>query len=353
MLGLLDELAKSDRISESTARNYINNLYTLNNKKPFKNLAFLKNKTQVMTALKPYADTTQRTFLAGIVSVLDMVKGKRGYGKLLGEYRTILNDKAKEIEARPKNVKNGKQEEAWLDWEEIQKIKDDLKDKVVDIHGRRQITLPQRNTLLQYVILSLFTDIPPRRNQDYSLMYVIKKEYPGLSEDKNYYSIDDQKLIFNKYKTAKTYGKVEIDISDNPPLKDALRLYLIHHPHKPARWGKTKEIPLLVKNDGTPFSSVNGITRLLHKIFKKKIGSSMLRHIYLTTKYGDQLTEMKEDAEAMGHSTDQQRDYIKNEDEEDLKTEVKNERTVVEVTDEDMDIKGGGIEAVLEGLKKE
>ena len=39
----------------------------------------------------------------------------------------------------------------------------------------------------------------------------------------------------------------------------------------------------------------------------------MLRHIYLSSKYGDTLEEMKQDTNAMGHSLNQQRDYIKNE----------------------------------------
>jgi hypothetical protein len=40
----------------------------------------------------------------------------------------------------------------------------------------------------------------------------------------------------------------------------------------------------------------------------------MLRHIYLSDKYKDQNEEMKKDAEAMGHSLDLQRAYIKKDD---------------------------------------
>jgi hypothetical protein len=36
----------------------------------------------------------------------------------------------------------------------------------------------------------------------------------------------------------------------------------------------------------------------------------MLRHIYLTHKYGNKLTEMQEDASRMAHSVSQQKDYI-------------------------------------------
>jgi hypothetical protein len=37
----------------------------------------------------------------------------------------------------------------------------------------------------------------------------------------------------------------------------------------------------------------------------------MLRHIFLSSKYGNTLEEMKEDSSAMGHSVSQQKDYIK------------------------------------------
>jgi len=37
----------------------------------------------------------------------------------------------------------------------------------------------------------------------------------------------------------------------------------------------------------------------------------MLRHIYLSSKYGGLVSEQKEDADAMGHSLGEQKDYIK------------------------------------------
>jgi len=71
-------------------------------------------------------------------------------------------------------------------------------------------------------------------------------------------------------------------------------------------------VPFLVQPSGKPFN-VNGITRVLNRIFGKKVGSSLLRHIYLTGKYGKILEEQKKDAEAMANSVDMQnKTYIKN-----------------------------------------
>ena len=43
--------------------------------------------------------------------------------------------------------------------------------------------------------------------------------------------------------------------------------------------GKTA-VPFLVSPGGVPITALNGITRILNKIFGKKIGSSMLRTIF-------------------------------------------------------------------------
>jgi hypothetical protein len=322
MVKLLEDL-KSKGIADTTANMYLTNLLTLNNKKPFSNLSFLKHKDQILSALTPYAESTRRTFLAGIVSVLSLFKDKPTFGKVYKDYQEILNEKSREAEAEPKNVRTKKQEDNWIDLEDILKIKNEYADAVKSLSTRKQATIEERNKLLDFLVLSLYTEIPPRRNQDYAVMYVVKKWSPSLPDDRNYYSLEDHKLIFQKYKTAKTYGLNDIDISTNEPLIHAINLYLKHHPLKPAKMGKSTMFPLLVKPDGSPLSPVNGITRLLNKIFKKNVGSSMLRHIYLTGKYGDVLEEMEKDSAVMSHSLSQQKDYIKNGDKDDDKKEDK------------------------------
>jgi integrase len=108
------------------------------------------------------------------------------------------------------------------------------------------------------------------------------------------------------YKTAKSYGEQTEDVPAE--LQSTLAAYIKHHPLAKA---KAREFRLLVKADGSPLNSVNAITRILNKIFGKKIGSSMLRHIYLSSKYGQTNNDMEETAKAMAHSVSQQKDYIK------------------------------------------
>ena len=79
--------------------------------------------------------------------------------------------------------------------------------------------------------------------------------------------------------------------------------------------GKQKGDYLFTNKNGSPLQR-NGLTKHLQTIFKKfypnkNVSSSMLRHIYLTSKYGDVKEEMKKDAELLAHSGSMQQQYIK------------------------------------------
>jgi hypothetical protein len=133
-------------------------------------------------------------------------------------------------------------------------------------------------------------------------------KYKNYDDKKdNYVQIDPHKqiynLVFNKYKTDKTYqGQViEIPVALRPILIDFIR-------HKSEDDGDF----LLTKRNGSPFQN-NDLGKVLEGFFKKKIGTSMLRHIYLSEKYKDlpALNEMKETAREMGHSVGQALEYIK------------------------------------------
>jgi hypothetical protein len=69
-------------------------------------------------------------------------------------------------------------------------------------------------------------------------------------------------------------------------------------------------VKFLVYADGEPVSQLNAITRILNSALGKGTGSSKLRHAYLTDKYGKLSEEQAEDAEKMGHSVAQQKEYI-------------------------------------------
>ena len=239
-------------------------------------------------------------------SVLSLVADKSTYKATYNYWREKMLEAKKERDGKPIHEKTERQEENWLTWEEVQKKKEELQKAVDEFVGAKHITTAQYDKLLHFVVLSLYTDIAPRRNQDFLDMYVIKKYTKDHDGDKNYYDLTHNKFIFNKYKTAKKWGQQMVDVPAE--LQTTLAKFIKHHPLAKQ---KTKEYKLLVKQDGSNLNSVNAITRMLNRIFGKKVGSSMLRHAYLSSKYGEASKEMEEDARDMGHSLTQQKEYIK------------------------------------------
>ena len=287
----------------TTATQYIQTLYSLHDKKPFKNLAFLRDTDRITTALQDKAISTQKTIVAVILSALDFYKRSASYKKTYQYYDTLYTEKKDALLDTQDGTKTETQENNWVDWNSVLEKKTELRKAVQEMAKEPRLTAPQYDTLLAYVALSLYTDIPPRRNQDFMDMVVVQKEPTDTS--KNYYVLENHTFVFNKYKTSKTYGKQVIPVPNSPesPLIDTLDFYLKRHPLVPkGRLTKKMEIPLLVKQDGSQLNTVNGMTRLLQRIFGKRVGSSMLRHSYLTMKYGDVKSELEDDTKQMAHS---------------------------------------------------
>lgn len=308
MLQMVSNLVKDRGVAESTANQYIQSLYSLHNKTPFNNLSWLKDTVEIEKRLAEFAPSTQKSYVSAVVSFLTAFKDKPTYKKVYQHYYDLMMKTDSTVKEAP-NTKTDKQRENWVEWEDVEEKRVELRKQMLEFGGKKHISPSQYDILLRYVVLSLYTDIQPRRNQDYMDMWVVKKWTDDMPKDKNYLDLGGAKFpkqfIFNKYKTAKKYGQQIIEIPDTgeQPLGDALFSYLRHHPLNNA---KTKEYKFLVAHDGTPLTTVNAITRILNKIFGKKIGSSQLRHIYITNKYGDQIESMREDSLAMGHSIDEQ-----------------------------------------------
>ncbi len=329
----LHKLFLSKGLAEGTADNYVKSLFVLNNKKPFKTLGFLRHHEDIANIIAPYALSTKKTYLNTILHTLyhTGMENKPIYKGLKKRYEIML----KELEDTPVPKVSEKQKENWIPWEDIVAKREEL-ETLVEAFPKSKLSQAQYDILLQWVILSLYTLYPPRRNKDYQNMVVTSNYSDTMPKDRNYLSIgvvsdgkhkgqhniEGAEFIFNDYKTASTYGTVVA--TDLPPkLRDVFNTYLDYHPQiTKGKLPKSKQVPLLVHYDGSPFTQINTITRILNRTLGKKVGSSMLRHIYLSHKYGKTmadieeahggaLSEQAEDASKMGHSvTTQNSTYI-------------------------------------------
>ena len=307
MINLSKDLVEKKSVAESTAHAYVRTMFVLNGKEPFKTLSFLRNKDEIKKKVDEYAESTKKTVLASIVSVLSLVQDKSTYKGLYKHYHDLMMEAVKANKDKDTSDKTEKQKENWIDWKDIMDLNKSQRLKMLEFASKKTLTHSESEQVLNTLILSLYTCIQPRRNQDYLDMMVVKKWSEDLPKDKNYLDLTGSRFIFNKYKTAKKYGVQTVAIPNDTenPLMDVLVAYLKHNADFKTTKGKTPT-PFLVTVDGKPLTAGNSITRILNRIFGKKVGSSMLRHIFITDKYGDLKNEMIADSVAMGHSVDEQ-----------------------------------------------
>jgi len=297
-------------LAPSSIRLYLRNLEKLNNNQPLKNLNFLKDTSAINERLTKYAENTIRAYLISICSVLALDKSTKPKQKLYDSYFELMMDKNKQLKAvEASGEKTATQSKNWIEWSEVEAKYGELENKVNAFKNNKTLTESQYNVLLQYVILSLYVLLPPRRNE-YQNMILSKKVTENSSPDVNYLDLEKKQFVFNKFKTSKKEGSVVIDLPEQ--FLPILYIYLKHHPLiQKNKISKKIMTPFLVNYDGSPFIAINSITRVLNRIFGKNVGSSMLRHIYLSSKYGDVKNEQAKDAVAMSHTTGMQKDYIK------------------------------------------
>ena len=295
--------------ADITVEQYMTRLKKLNDDKTFTSLTFLKDKDAITAKLNKLVISTRSSYYNAILIALSTVATHK---KLMSKYRddaTGVWDTLKET--AKSHEKSEKQTESIIPMSDVIKIKSDLLEEFKVLNSKKKITEAEYNKYLQFIILSLYTDIPPRRNQDYSYMVIVKKRPAEMNKEKNYFITSEKKFVFNKYKTSSKYDTQEIDVPDE--LMGKLLAYMKRRPDigtvKKAK--EHIEAPLLMNYDGSEPNKVNFITRTLNKVFGKNIGATALRHIYLSDKYATNEKEKEKDADAMAHSTSLQSQYIK------------------------------------------
>lgn len=144
---------------------------------------------------------------------------------------------------------------------------------------------------LYYVVLSLYTYLPPLRSEDFINTYLYYNCEKEDIKDKNYLCLTCKKLILTKYKTSKAYGVREIDIPND--LRDILHKYKM----------KTNSIYVISSPNNKKFHE-SSFHRLLLEATNKKISSSAIRKIYVSESIDKNMSvkDRKKAAQIMGHS---------------------------------------------------
>jgi hypothetical protein len=304
----LYEFLQGKNITESSLKLYLNNLKRLNGGEFPKSFSFLKDTDKILADLEKYKPNTRRSYLISIITTLKHdPKQKKLYDKYYEHLEKYNKDGA------VNNEKSETQKENWISQDEVREVYNKLTEEAKALINQKKVSPSEYEKLLRWVVLSLYTLQKPRRNADYQKCLIVKKMPAEMNPDLNYLDYATQKWYFNNYKTKGTYKTQEIPCPAE--MMGVITSYLKFHPLRSEFKTKNAVIPLLVDHEGVPFTSNNAITRILNKVFGKKIGVSMLRNIYLTDKYGDKLQEIKEDAAALGTSSNViMNNYVKIED---------------------------------------
>lgn len=291
----LKETLTSEKLSQKSIEMYLIKLRILNNNNPFDNLAFLKQKMAIKQKLQDIKnDNTRKSYVASIVAILNRQKGK--VWEDLNKYYKAIFLKERSIFAEKKpSEKSETQEKNWLTWDEVMAVFNKLKEKADEVEKKPRLSNADRKTMEHYMILALYVLQPPRRNDWYYM--VLGK---GDDESRNYVDMKGGKYYFNNFKTAKS-GKEVIDIPEE--IMPTLKSYI-------SKMNLTEGDYLLFPDDENRGNS-NRMTKSLNSIMGKKVGASMLRHIYLSHKYGKVMKDQEQDAEFMAHSVAMQKDYVK------------------------------------------
>jgi integrase len=247
------------------------------------------NQTEkVLEFLKDIPPNKRKTILSSLVIITD----KKAYRDLMLE---DVRDYNKEIH---KQEKTDEQKESWVNTNQVKDILNELKNNSELIYKKKNISVNDLQEIQSFIIMSLLGGvyIPPRRSKDF-----VDFKIKNINKESDNF-LEKNKMFFNSYKTAKTYGQQVVDIPLQ--LKNILNKWIKINPTE----------YLLFDTNMNQLSSVK-LNQRLNKIFgEKKVGVNQLRHTYLTDKYGhtiNQKEEINNIMSNMGSSLEMLDTYVK------------------------------------------
>ena len=307
---LKDKVIDGRNIKESTWKSYLTNIKQLVehlDDGKYTNNEFLHNRSKVKEHLGNLKPAKQRMVISTILVLLSPC-GKNQpepqdksiynfYTSLLATKMDAYFDEQKEQIANPKQLSN------WRSWKDILAVQNSFMNLIrrEKYNSKDTVTKDESKKLQEYLVISLYTLIPPRR-LDYSSMSIVDaKTYSNMDEkDKNacnYLVVQSRVKKYFSFGEDSQKNKTFYYTQVPPKLNQILNLYLKHH----------KECFLLVNARAGPLSA-DGLSKMLIRILEKdnkRISVNMLRHIYLSEKFKDapSIKQRQLLALEMGHSS--------------------------------------------------
>ncbi len=244
----------------------------------------LNDYSSVLGNLKDLPIPRKKTILSALVITTT--------GKPQEEYRKEMVDSLdKYRDEMSNNEMTEKQRENWVTKEELMAKEKEMekKAKLVMKKYRESGSVDAKDVQYyqDFLLLVLTSGLyfPPRRSLDW-LAFKVR----NIDKDTDNY-LDKDSIVFNKYKTAKSYGQQRIKVGRH--VANLIKNY-------------AKILPenleyLLNDAKGTPFyrrdeaSGSVKVNQRLNKLFKdKKVGVNTMRHTNVTEKFGQYIEQRKQ-----------------------------------------------------------
>lgn len=314
-----DKIQKMKEVKRSSARVYASNIsrihreflskteYNIDMKWLVKNSEKLVKKIKDVTNLN-----TQRNLLAASLVALQLGHSEQKKRAPFIAQIAVLNKKQNE-QARTGTISESAQKK-FMSWKKIVQLRALLARTVRlgKFYTREKVTKAEFAALQQNLILHLYTELPPVRNTWSSVIFKSEAQFADMPKaeqtTKNILVMKRGRfrVYWADYKTVKRHGIIQQVIPKR------LQTLLKKHVKFLKRIYPENE-NLLLTQTGKPLSS-NALThilqRLFYKHFRRKIGTSALRSIFLTHTFDKkELEKQREIAHAMHHTTNVQRDF--------------------------------------------
>ena len=253
---ITDKINAKRDIKKSTLNNYLRNIRLLAQRTTgaeFKNIDFLKDFTKVKKELKNISLSTQKTYLASIIVVMDALDANE---TLLNKYKVLLQDtKSVYNEDLKGREKTAKESGSWVNIKDLEKVLKKLGKEVRErnIGKKETLTKSDMKLLQKLVVASLYLlDNDPRRNV-YATMDIVKSS-DDIEKGKNYLVVKGRNkkwFMIQDQKSKKFKGPQKIPV--NSKLNKILNLWLKYNTSK----------HLILNSKGTKMNT-NQLTKYLN-----------------------------------------------------------------------------------------
>lgn len=281
---------KRPHLHEKSVKTYASVLKSIMNDLDLTSIKDFNKPKKILDYLGEMPPNKRKTRLSALFVLTENDKYKI---KMLDDINEYNNDVKKQ-------EKTETESDNWISKEEIMTLYEKMKKDAYSLMRKKDLKMKDFQEIQNFIMLALFVLIPPRRALDY-----VEMKIKNVDKSTDNY-IQGNKLYFNTYKTSKSKGQQVIDIPKE--LKTIL-----------SKWVKLNPTDhLLFDAKNNKLSSVKVNQRFNKIMGKPNFSVNMFRKIFLTSKYGDTIKEMKEmekDMQEMGSSKAQVNHYVKFDDE--------------------------------------